>query len=113
MLHGKKEAEKSEKIAKETFSDNSSGLNLPSIQIDKSLIKNSLNIIDLVIISKLENSKNEIRRLIKGKAIKINKEIIKEGNINMDSNFINSNILKISMGKKRNRNIEQIEFIYI
>ena len=32
MLHGKKEAEKSEKIAKETFSDNSTGSNLPSIK---------------------------------------------------------------------------------
>ena len=28
MLHGKKEAEKSEKFAKETFKDNSSGENL-------------------------------------------------------------------------------------
>ena len=101
MLHGKKEAEKSEKIAKETFSDNSSGLNLPSIQIDKSLIKNSLNIIDLVIISKLENSKSEVRRLIKGKAIKINNQIIENEKILIEKNFFNNNFLKLSIGKKR------------
>tara|TARA_B100001057_G_scaffold15660_1_gene14844 strand:+ start:147 stop:1376 length:1230 start_codon:yes stop_codon:yes gene_type:complete len=101
MLHGKIEAEKSEKIAKETFSDNSSGLNLPSIQIDKSLIKNSLNIIDLVIISKLENSKSEVRRLIKGKAIKINNQIIENEKILIEKNFFNNNFLKLSIGKKR------------
>ena len=33
MLHGKKEAINSEKTAKETFSENSSGSNLPSIKI--------------------------------------------------------------------------------
>ena len=35
MLHGKKEAQMSEKIAKETFSQNSKGSNLPSIKIKK------------------------------------------------------------------------------
>ena len=34
---------------------------------------NNIKIIDLVISSKLESSKSEIRRLIKGRAIKINK----------------------------------------
>ena len=33
MLHGKKESKNSEKIAKETFSNNSTGSNLPSIKI--------------------------------------------------------------------------------
>ena len=37
MLHGKNEAKKSENIAKETFSENSSGSNLHSIKLDKSL----------------------------------------------------------------------------
>ena len=54
MLHGKKESKNSEKIAKETFSNNSTGSNLPSIKIDASSLKDKLNIIDLVIISKFE-----------------------------------------------------------
>ena len=54
MLHGKKESKNSEKIAKETFSNNSTGSNLPSIKIDESSLKDKLNIIDLVIISKFE-----------------------------------------------------------
>ncbi len=108
MLHGKKEAKKSEKIAKETFSDNSTGLNLPSIRIDKTLIKDNLSIVDLVIISKFENSKSEIRRLITGRAIKINNEIIDNEKTIIKNNFFKSNYLKLSIGKKRHIKIEII-----
>ena len=51
MLHGKKLAQQAEKIAKETFSDNSTGLNLPSINLERSSLQLSMNIIDLVVIS--------------------------------------------------------------
>ena len=78
MLHGKDEAINAENIAKETFSENSSGSNLPTININNSQLENNLTIVDIVILSKLENSKSEIRRLIKGSAIKINNEIIND-----------------------------------
>ena len=97
MLHGKKESKNSEKIAKETFSNNSTGSNLPSIKIDESLLKDKLNIIDLVIISKFENSKSEIRRLINGKAIKINNDIILNEKTIVDKSFFNKNYLKLSI----------------
>ena len=108
MLHGKKESKNSEKIAKETFSNNSTGSNLPSIKIDESSLKDKLNIIDLVIISKFENSKSEIRRLINGKAIKINNEIILNEKTIVDKSFFNKNYLKLSIGKKRHIKIELI-----
>ncbi len=108
MLHGKKESKNSEKIAKETFSNNSTGSNLPSIKIDESSLKNKLNIIDLVVISKFENSKSEIRRLINGKAIKINNEIILNEKTIIDKSFFNKNYLKLSIGKKRHIKIELI-----
>ena len=106
MLHGKEEAKKSEKIAKETFSENSSGLNLPSIKIKEKLIKNQISIIDLVILSKLEKSKSEIRRLINGNAIKINNEIINDEKLIIDKKLFNENYLKLSIGKKRHLKIE-------
>ena len=108
MLHGKTEAQKSEKIAKETFSDNSLGSQLPSIKIEKALLKKNLNIIDLVVISKFENSKSEIRRLIKGNAIKINNEIVNNETLCIESSFFNNNYLKLSIGKKRHIKIELI-----
>tara|TARA_B100001093_G_scaffold288137_1_gene275279 strand:- start:330 stop:1043 length:714 start_codon:yes stop_codon:yes gene_type:complete len=108
MLHGKKEAQNSEKIARETFSNNSTGSNLPSIKINKSLLKNKFSIIDLVIISKFEKSKSEIRRLINGKAIKINNEIVPNEKTLILNSYFNENYLKLSIGKKRHIKVELI-----
>ncbi len=105
MLHGKNEAEKAEKIAKELFSENSTGSNLPSIKMKFNVIKN-LNIVDLIIQCKLENSKSEIRRLIKGKAIKIDNEIINDDKFMISSILLNNSYFKLSIGKKRHFKIE-------
>ena len=106
LLHGKKEALDSAKAAKEAFSENSSGSNLPSIKIKEDIIKKNLNIIDLVVLSKLENSKSEIRRLIKGNAIKINNEIINDEKFLINNELFNDNYFKLSIGKKRHIKIE-------
>ena len=61
LLHGKKESKLAEKTAQQTFEEKSIGLNLPVIKIDEREINKKINIIDLVVLSKLENSKSEIR----------------------------------------------------
>jgi tyrosyl-tRNA synthetase len=106
MLHGKDAAKNSEQAAKEAFSGNSLGSNLPSIKINSKNINNKLDIIDLVILSKLEKSKSEIRRLIKGNAVKINDEIISDEKLIITNEFFNENYLKLSIGKKRHLKIE-------
>ncbi len=106
MLHGKKESMNAEKIAKETFSENSSGSNLPSIKLKKSDLEKKINILDLVMLSKFENSKSEIRRLIKGNAIKINNKIIEKDNFLIEERLFNKNYIKLSIGKKRHLKIE-------
>ena len=105
MLHGEKEAQSSEKAAKEAFSENSSGSNLPSIKINKKILNDKVNIIEFVILSKLETSKSEIRRLIKGNAIKINNNIINDEKFSVNENLFNENYLKLSIGKKRHLKI--------
>ena len=108
MLHGKKEAIKSEKIAKETFSFNSSGSNLPSLKLKKSILQKNFTIIDLIVLSKFENSKSEIRRLIKGNAIKINNETIISDKFIIEKKLFNENFVKLSIGKKRHLKIKLI-----
>ncbi len=106
MLHGKKAAQDSEKAAKEAFSGNSLGSSLPSIKIKLKDFDNKLNIVDLVILSKLENSKSEVRRLIKGNAIKIDDEIITNEKLIVDKQSYNKDYIKLSIGKKRHLKIE-------
>ena len=106
MLHGEDAAKNSEQAAKEAFSGNTLGSSLPSIKIDPKNIDNKFDIIDLIILSKLEKSKSEIRRLIKGNGVKINDEIISDEKLIITNNFFNENYLKLSIGKKRHLKIE-------
>ena len=107
MLHGYDEAKKCEETAKKTFSENSLGSALPSIFIDKKKLSN-LTIVDLVILSKLENSKSEIRRLIKGNGVKINNETINDEKLILSEKFFKNNIIKLSIGKKRHIKVEKV-----
>ncbi len=106
MLHGEDAAKNSEQAAKEAFSGNSLGSNLPSVTIEAKQLENKINIIDLIILSKLENSKSEIRRLIKGKAIKINDAVVSDEKVIINQELFSENYLKLSIGKKRHIKIE-------
>ena len=106
MLHGEDAAQNSEQAAKEAFSGNSLGSNLPSVKIETKQLENNINIIDLIILSKVENSKSEIRRLIKGKAIKINDIIVAEEKFVINQELFQDNYLKLSIGKKRHIKVE-------
>ena len=106
MLHGKKSAIDSEQAAKEAFSGSALGSNLPSIKIKKKEFEKKLNIIDLVVLTKLESSKSEIRRLIKGNAIKINDILISDEKYSLNEELLNKDYLKLSVGKKRHIKIQ-------
>ena len=106
MLYGKKESSKSEKIAKEAFSDNSLGSSLPSIELSKRILDENINIIDLVVLAKFEQSKSEVRRLIKGKAVKINNQIIEDEKFIISDKIFKDNYVKLSIGKKRHIRIQ-------
>ncbi|MDC0240450.1 tyrosine--tRNA ligase [Candidatus Pelagibacter sp.] len=106
MLHGRDAANNSEQAAKEAFSGNSLGSSLPSVKINSKNINNKFDIIDLIILSKLEKSKSEIRRLIKGNAVKINDKVISDDKIFITNEFFNEDYLKLSIGKKRHIKIE-------
>jgi len=102
MLHGSKAAKDSELTAQKTFGDKSIGKNLPIIKIKKNSLVNGMNILDLVLLTPLANSKGEIRRLIKNNGLKINNETVSDETIIIDqNNFDQDNNMKISHGKKQ------------
>ena len=102
MLHGVKAAKDSEITAQKTFVDKSIGKDLPIIKVKKNTITNGINILDLVLQTKLANSKGEIRRMIKNNGLKINNEVLKdETKIINQNNFDENNNMKVSHGKKQ------------
>ena len=101
ILHGNNEAKLAEETAKKTFEENSTGSGLPTISINQKKLSEKINIIDLVVLSKLENSKSEIRRLIKGNGIKINNQVINDEKFSITKGLFSENFIKLSIGKKR------------
>ena len=106
MLHGELEAKNSEVTAKQTFTENSLGDNLPTVSINQNKLKDKITIVDLVVLSKLEISKSEIRRLIKGSGIRINNQVVINENLIITKEFFKNDLIKLSLGKKRHIKIK-------
>ena len=100
ILHGTKAALDSEKIAKSIFKEDSTGVNLPNININKIILNK--NIVELIAFVNKKISKSEIRRLIKSNGVKIdNKQINDEKFIINKTLFEDKGFIKLSLGKKK------------
>ena len=102
MLHGDKQAKLSEETAKKTFEQKLTGSSLPVITVNQNQIDQKIDIINLILLSKLENSKSEIRRIIKNKGVKINNITINNEKLLIMRNlFDKDKSFRLSLGKKR------------
>jgi len=107
MLHGDKQSKLSEETAKKTFEEKSTGSGLPIIKINQNQIDQKIDIINLIVLSKLETSKSEIRRIINNNGVKINNAIVNDNKFLIKNNlFNNEKTLKLSLGKKRHVKVE-------
>ncbi len=104
LLHGKEEAKKCYNQAKKIFSNNPSDDGLPLLKIKKNDLKDK-SLSDLIIYAKLENSKSEIKRIIKNNGIRINNLKVEEDLPISKINFNNKNFFKLSIGKKKHYKI--------
>ena len=102
ILHGEKNAQESEKTAKETFAGKGIGANLPETLVDKSQLENGISVIELIYNNKIMSSKSEIRRSINEKGIKINDALVEsEKKLIELKDFEQNGYVKISHGKKK------------
>ena len=108
MLYGEQEAKNSEETAKQTFVDNVMGENLPFISVSEKKLKEKMTVIDLIVLSKLEGSKSEIRRLIKGNGIRIDNQLIVDEKLIITKDLFKDNLIKLSLGKKKHIKVKLI-----
>ena len=94
-LHGLEEAEKAKKTSEEVFTKGYSSEGMPSETIE---YKDNMNLMDILVMTKITTSKSEARRLVIGNGISVNNE--KE--LNPERIFTKEEIndLIISKGKK-------------
>ena len=96
ICRGEDASLKSAQIAKDTFEKSKINLNLPKVIINKE----NITLIEIVKMFNFCDTNGEVRRLVKGRGIKINDQIIDNDNLK----FIkveNKNPIKISIGKKK------------
>ena len=101
ILHGKEASKKAEQTAKDTFEGNGLSSGLPEIKIKSNEIKKGINILDFIAENKILSSKNEARRAIANRGIKIDDIIIENEKKILRLDDFKKNLLKISYGKKK------------
>ena len=110
MLHGLDKAKKSEETAKNIFTDSGLATDLPTIKLRSEELDNEILLSDLILRANFASSKSSSRKLIRGNAVKIDKELIKDEHFSVNTLLSNnSNGLVISVGKKKYFRVVTIE----
>ncbi|AUG57545.1 MAG TPA: tyrosine--tRNA ligase [Ruminiclostridium sp.] len=100
LIHGEEEALKAQNAAEALFGKGVSAADMPTTEITPDEIKNGINIIDLLVKTKLVPSKGEGRRLIQQGGIYVENERIKEFDFTVKADDFKDNELIIKKGKK-------------
>ena len=109
ILHGSKAAKDSAETAKETFVRGGLGKNIPEKKIEKKIIIQGINIIELIFQNNLAQSKSEARRILKNNGVKINDITVNDEKkiVNIDD-VQKNNFIKLSIGKKNHIKVKVI-----
>lgn len=100
LVHGEEEALKVKKASEEIFSNKGNSDNTETIKISKDVIAQGINVIEILMLSNLFESKSEVRRLIQQNGIKINGEKVTDIHMMIGSEQLDNNTLLIQKGKK-------------
>lgn len=76
LIHGKDEADKALAGAKAAFSGQGDKSQMPSAEVDKSLVENGVGVIDFFAAANIGGSKSEIRRLIQQCGAAVNGNVV-------------------------------------
>ena len=100
LVHGEEEALKVKKASEEIFSNKGNSDNTETIKISKDVIAQGINVIEILMLSNLFESKSEARRLIQQNGIKINGEKVTDIHMIINSEQLDHDTLLIQKGKK-------------
>lgn len=100
FVHGEDEARKAQKTSEDLFANKTISDNMPSIELDKTLLKNGLTLVDFLVQTNIAPSKSEARRLIIQGGISLNHKKILDPNLIIDISYFENNSLVIQKGKK-------------
>ncbi|MEL6735734.1 MAG: tyrosine--tRNA ligase [Pseudomonadota bacterium] len=102
MVHGREAATTAEETARQTFEVGSVAADLPSVTVPKGEFENGIGLLSALVTAGMAKSNGEARRHIKGGAVKINDEPIKDETRVLTADDLSADaVVKVSFGKKR------------
>lgn len=101
LVHGEEEALKVQQTSEEIFSNKGNSQNTDTIELSKDVLNNNSNVIDVLMLSGIFESKSETKRLIEQNGVSINGEKVKSIDMIVTEDMLEDNALLIQKGKKR------------
>lgn len=101
LVHGEEEALKVQQASEEIFSNKGNSQNTETIEVSKDVLNNNSNVIDVLMLSGIFESKSEIKRLIEQNGVSINGEKVKSLDMIITEAMLEDNALLIQKGKKK------------
>ncbi len=108
LIHGEEEALKAQKTAEELFAKGVSSDNMPTSEIKSDEFADGMNIIDLLLITKLIPSKGEGRRLIEQGGISLNDKKVESFDLLVKNEDFKDNEIIIRKGRKVHHKVKLI-----
>lgn len=101
LVHGEEEALKVQQASEEIFSNKGNSQNTETIEVSKDVLNNNSNVIDVLMLSGIFESKSETKRLIEQNGVSINGEKVKSIDMIITEDMLEDNALLIQKGKKK------------
>jgi tyrosyl-tRNA synthetase len=101
MLHGREAGLSANDAARKTFEEGALAENLPSVEIDARELDAGLGVLAAFIKAGLVASTSEARRQIKGRALKVNDEVVTDERAVIGPGDATNGVVKLSLGRKR------------
>jgi tyrosyl-tRNA synthetase len=101
MCHGLEAAQKAEATALETFEGGGTSTDLPSVDMQASLLDEGLGLLQAFVLAGLAGSNGEARRLVQGGGAKVNDTAQKDIAAQLTKDDLVNGTIKLSAGKKR------------
>ena len=100
LVHGEEEALKVKKASEDIFSNKGNSLDTKAINLAKDILKDKPNVIDILMLTEIFESKSEARRLILQNGVSINGEKVSSIDLEITLDMLQDNTLLIQKGKK-------------
>lgn len=101
LVHGEEEALKVQQASEEIFSNKGNSQNTDTIELSKDVLNNNSNVIDVLMLSGIFESKSETKRLIEQNGVSINGEKVKSIDMIITEDMLEDNALLVQKGKKK------------